>query len=38
MRTGMMPKQGALWKVPNDPNRISFDPLLYSEVLRVSEK
>jgi hypothetical protein len=38
MQTGMAPKPWPLRKAPNDPNRISFDPLLYSVVLRVSEK
>jgi hypothetical protein len=37
MQTGMVPKPWPLWKAPNDPNRISFDPLLYSVVLQVSE-
>ena len=38
MQTGMMPKPWPLWKAANEPNRISFDPLLYSVVLQVSEK
>jgi hypothetical protein len=38
MQTGMMPKPWPLWKAANEPNRISFDPLLYSVALQVSEK
>lgn len=33
----MAPKPWPLWKAANEPDRISFDPLLYSVVLRVSE-
>lgn len=38
MQTGKAPKPWTLWKATNDPNRISFDPLLYSVVLQVSAK
>ena len=38
MRAGMAPKAWPLWKAPNEPNRMSFDPLLYSVVFHVSEK